>query len=68
MSMCGELENLDREIDQAKIKLESLQRRRDDLQRLIDEDKKVKLDMHLDPDKRNWEYDGDGRRVPKTIS
>ena len=22
-------------------------------------------DMHLDPDKRSWEYSGDGRRVPK---
>ena len=68
MSMCGELENLDREIEQVKTKLESLQKRRDDLQRLIDEDRNPKLDMHLDPDKRNWEYDGDGRRVPKTIS
>jgi len=65
MSMCGELENLDREIDQAKIKLESLQRRRDDLQRLIDEDKKVKLDMHPDPALRNWEYDGYGNKVLK---
>ena len=65
MSMCGELENLDREIDQAKIKLESLQRRRDDLQRLIDEDKNPKLDMHLDPSLRNWEYDGYGNKVPK---
>jgi len=65
MSMCGELENLDHEIDQAKIKLESLQRRREDLQRLIEDDKKVKLDMHLDPALRNWEYDGYGNKVPK---
>jgi len=65
MSMCGELENLDHEIEQAKIKLESLQRRRDDLQRLIEGDKKVKLDMHLDPALRNWEYDGYGNKVPK---
>ena len=62
MSMCGELENLDHEITQAKLKLESLQMRRDALQRLIDEDKQPKLDMHPDPDKRNWEYDGFGEK------
>ena len=65
MSMCGELENLDHEIGQAKNKLESLQRRRDDLQQLIDEDKNPKLDMHPDPALRNWEYDGYGNKVPK---
>lgn len=65
MSMCGELENLDHEITQAKLKLESLQMRRIELQRLIDGDNPLEFDMHLDPDKRNWEYDGDGRRIPK---
>lgn len=24
------------------------------------------LPFEIDPDKRDWEYDGDGRRVPKT--
>ena len=55
MSMCGELENLEHEINQAKIKLESLEKRRDDLAALIDPD----------PDKRDWEYDGYGVRRDK---
>lgn len=55
MSMCGELENLDHEINQAKIKLESLAKRRNDLATLIDPD----------PDKRDWEYDGYGVRRDK---
>lgn len=65
MSMCGELENLDHEIKAKSLELEALQKRRDELQRLIDEDKQPLLDMHLDPAKRNWEYDGYGNRVPK---
>lgn len=68
MSMCGEVENLQHEIRQKKIELKSLQRRLKDLEKIIDDDRQLKFDMHLDPDKRNWEYDGDGRRVPKTIS
>lgn len=66
--MCGEVENLQHEIRQKKIELKSLQRRLKDLEKIIDDDRQLKFDMHLDPDKRNWEYDGDGRRVPKTIS
>ena len=68
MSMCGEVENLQHEIRQKKIELKSLQRRLKDLEKIIGDDRQLKFDMHLDPDKRNWEYDGDGRRVPKTIS
>ena len=68
MSMCGEVENLQHEIRQKKIELKSLQRRLKDLEKIIEDDRQLKFDMHLDPDKRNWEYDGDGRRVPKTIS
>ena len=68
MSMCGEVENLQHEIRQKKIELKSLQRRLKDLEKIIDDGRQLKFDMHLDPDKRNWEYDGDGRRVPKTIS
>lgn len=68
MSMCGEVENLQHEIQQKKIELESLQQRLKDLKKIIDDDRQLKFDMHLDPDKRNWEYDGDGRRVSKTIS
>ena len=69
MSMCGELENLDWEIQQKKKELAELQRRYDDLALLIREDKEPTLfDMHLDPDKRKWEYDGFGNRVPREIS
>ena len=68
MSMCGELENLEHEIMMKKAELEALQKRRDELQRLIDEDRQPLLDMHLDPAKRNWEYDGYGNRVPREIS
>ena len=51
-----------------KTELEALQKRRDELQRLIDEDRQPMFDMHLDPAKRNWEYDGYGNRVPREIS
>lgn len=68
MSMCGEIENLEWEIQQKKIELESLQKRLEELQRIVDEQRQPLLDMHLDPDKRNWEYDGDGRRIPREIS
>lgn len=66
MSMCGELENLEREIMMKKTELEALQKRHDELQRLIDEDRQPMLDMHLDPDRRNWEYDGYGEKRNKT--
>ena len=69
MSMCGELENLDWEIQQKKKELAELQQRYDALALLMREDKEPTLfDMHIDPDKRNWEYDGDGRRIPRKIS
>ena len=67
MSMCGEIENLEWEIQQKKIELESLQKRLEELQRIVDEERQPLLDMHLDPAKRNWEYDGDGRRIPREI-
>ena len=67
--MCGEIENLEWEIQQKKIELESLEKRLEDLQRIVDKEKQPSLlDMHIDPDKRNWEYDGDGRRIPRTLS
>lgn len=66
MSMCGELENLEYEIKNKRLELESLERRRDDLQRLIDERKQPRLDMHIDPSYRNWEYDGYGRRIARS--
>jgi predicted nucleic acid-binding Zn-ribbon protein len=65
MSMRGEIENLQREIEQKKIELKSLQRRLKDLEKNTDDDRQLNFNMHLDPDKRNWEYDGYGRRVPK---
>lgn len=69
MSMCGELENLEQEIQRKKKELEELQHRYDTLFSLIKEEKEPTLfDMHIDPDKRNWEYDGDGRRIPRKIS
>lgn len=69
MSMCGEIENLEWEIQQKKIELESLQKRLEELQRIVDEQRQPSLlDMHIDPAKRNWEYDGDGRRIPRKIS
>lgn len=69
MSMCGEIENLEWEIQQKKIELESLQKRLEELQRIVDEQRQPSLlDMHIDPAKRNWEYDGDGRRIPREIS
>ena len=65
MSMCGEVENLQHEIKQKELELESLKLRLKTLEKIIDDDRQLKFDMHLDPDKRNWEYDGDGRRIPK---
>lgn len=66
MSMCGELENLEREIQMKKTELASLQKRYDALALLMREEKEPTLfDMHIDPAKRNWEYDGYGNRVPK---
>lgn len=68
MSMCGELENLEYEIQQKRKELDELHKRYEALAKLIDEDKQGALfDMHLDPDKRNWEYDGDGRRIPRKV-
>ena len=67
MSMCGEIENLEHEIQRKKIELESLEKRLNDLQRLVDEDRQPLLDMHLDPAKRNWEYDGDGRKILREV-
>ena len=63
--MCGEVENLQHEIKQKELELESLKLRLKTLEKIIDDDRQLKFDMHLDPDKRNWEYDGDGRRIPK---
>lgn len=66
MSMCGELENLEFEILQKKKELEELEIRYNSLALLIQEQKNdIMFDMHIDPDKRNWEYDGDGRRIPR---
>ena len=65
MSMCGEVENLQHEIKQKKLELKSLQSRLKALEKIIDDDRQLKFDMHIDPDKRNWEYDGYGRRIPK---
>lgn len=67
MSMRGEIENLQREIEQKKIELKSLQRRLKDLEKIIDDDRQLKFDMYLDPDKRNWVYDGDGRKIPREV-
>jgi SMC interacting uncharacterized protein involved in chromosome segregation len=63
--MCGEVENLQHEIKKKELELESLKLRLKTLEKIIDDDRQFKFDMHLDPDKRNWEYDGDGRRIPK---
>lgn len=65
MSMCGEVENLKHEIKKKELELESLKLRLKSLEDIIEDDRQLKFDMHLDPDKRNWEYDGDGRRIPK---
>jgi SMC interacting uncharacterized protein involved in chromosome segregation len=67
--MIGEFENLQHEIQQKKMELEFLESRLDSLRKIMDERKSGSLvDMHIDPDKRNWEYDGDGRRIPRKIS
>lgn len=69
MSMCGEVENLEWEIQQKKAEVESLEKKLEELKKVIDDTNQQTLfDMHIDPDKRNWEYDGDGRRIPRTIS
>ena len=65
MSMCGEVENLKHEIKKKELELESLKLRLKSLEDIIEDDRQLKFDMHIDPDKRNWEYDGDGRRIPK---
>ena len=65
MSMCGEVENLKYEIKNKELELESLRQRLMRFNKAINDDRQLKFDLHLDPDKRNWEYDGYGRRVPK---
>lgn len=65
MSMCGELENLEHEIMNKQLELETLKKRRDELQRLMDEEREPLFDMHLDPQKRNWEYDGYGNKIKR---
>lgn len=65
MSMCGEVENLKHEIKKKELELESLKQRLNSFENIIEDDRQLKFDMQLDPDKRNWEYDGYGRRVPK---
>lgn len=49
MSMCGEVENLQHQIRQKKIELKSLQRRLKDLEKIIDDDRQLKFDMHEVP-------------------
>jgi len=63
--MCGEVENLRHEIEKKETELKSLRQRLKDLEKIIDDDRQPKFDMHIDPAKRNWEYDGDGRKIPK---
>ena len=67
MSMCGEVENLQREIKQKKIELKSLQRRLKDLEKIVFDDRQLDFHMELDPDLRDWVYDGDGRKIPREI-
>lgn len=63
MSMCGELENLEFEIATKKLELESLEKRKAELIRILDAGRQPFLkDMDLDPARRNWEYDGYGQR------
>lgn len=68
MSMCGELENLEHEIKIKTEELNGLKQRLEKLKSLMDKENDILFDMHIDPDKRNWEYDGDGRRIPRKIS
>jgi hypothetical protein len=66
--MCGEMENLEHEIQQKETELMFLKSRLETLRRIVEEQNQPSLlDMHIDPDKRNWEYDGDGRRIPREI-
>ena len=65
MSMCGELENLEHEINQTKIKLELLQPRKDDLVNIIKKSRSEMSDVHLDPAKRSWYYDDVGHKRDK---
>ena len=67
MSMIGELENLEHEIKVKTEELNELNQRLEKLKSLMNKQDDVLFDMHIDPDKRNWEYDGDGRRIPRKI-
>ena len=58
MSICGEIENLEYEIKHLVIKLKEVASRKDALV-------KTSSSIDLNPDKRNWEYDGYGNRVLK---
>lgn len=61
MSMCGEIENLEWEIKQTKMRLDDLEKRLDDLRRLTS----PQIELDLDPDKRDWVYDGAGNKRPR---
>lgn len=69
MSMCGEIENLEHEIRQTRIRLESLERQLEDLRRLANEPRPSgwKGPRELDPDLRDWYYDGAGNKLKKDV-
>jgi hypothetical protein len=67
MSMCGEVENLRREIEQKELELASLKQRLWKLNKVINDDRQLDFNMELDPDLRNWVYDGDGRKIPREV-
>jgi hypothetical protein len=63
MSMCGEIENIDYEIKQKTKEIEELFSKREKLISLVEKERGTyNVDMHLDPDKRDWEYDGYGAK------
>jgi hypothetical protein len=65
--MCGEVENLRREIEQKELELASLKQRLWKLNKVINDDRQLDFNMELDPDLRNWVYDGDGRKIPREV-
>lgn len=62
-----ELEDIEILIRSKKLELESLERRREEiLQQNKPANTQPLFDMHLDPARRNWEYDGYGRRIARS--
>lgn len=65
MSMCGEIENLHREIQQKELELLSLRQQLGRFSKAINDDRQLDFNMELDSGLRGRVYGGDRRKIPK---